>query len=157
MKVKPILSSRQLTPLIEILIVITFFASATAVLAQIFAKAHNDSRLAHDINSAALFVGECAERVRAADLETALSAGCLPGFEAEDGASAAGGRIFCAYLDSDFNTVSRELAYATVSYEAGTKEVGAAGVLLTGLFVCTRKDGEELIGINTAVFYEGEP
>ena len=155
MKLKPILSSRQLTPLIEILIVLTFFASATAVLAQIFAKAHNDSRLAHDINNAVLFVGECAERVRTAGFDEVISAGGLPGFRQGDTemSGAAGDEGYSAYLDSDFTAASKATAYATVSCRIDVSET-AAGRLLKARFVCIRKDGEELASINTAVFYE---
>lgn len=147
MKIKPLLSAKQLTPLIEILIVITFFSGTAVILAQIFAKAYNDSLLAHDINSATLFVGECAERIRASEYETVFTPECLPGFEKDAESS-----IYRTYIGSEFEAVPKATAYAEVIFDA-VMEKTEAGSLLTGTLICTRVDGTELISIKVAVYY----
>ena len=150
-KSKIILSAKQLTPLIEIILTLAFFAGVSTILLQIFAGAHNNSRLAHDINNATLFVGECAERIRTADHYDAVSdALYLRGFE-----KAEGEHVYLAYLDGDFASAPKDKAYSTVTFEASVTDAGQ-GRLLTGQFVCTRRDGKELFRAETAVFFVGD-
>ena len=147
MRFKPVLSAKQLTPLIEIIIVMVFFAGASAILVQVFAKAHNDSRFAHDINNATLFAGECAERIRMAeDYDGLLDALYSNGFE-----ESADSREYNAYLDADFSAAHRDAAYSVITFEASVRDT-EAGRLVTGLFVCIRNDGVELISMETAAF-----
>ena len=147
---KIFLSAKQLTPLIEIILTLAFFAGVSTILLQIFAGAHNNSRLAHDINNATLFVSECAERIRTSDnYDTISDALYLSGFE-----KAEGGYVYRAYLDGDFTSTPKDTAYSTVTFEASVKDTGR-GRLLTGQFVCARKDGKELFSIETAVFFAG--
>lgn len=146
MKTKPILSAKQLTPLIEIILVMAFFAGASTILIQVFAKAHNDSRLAHDINSATLYISECAERIRAAESYEAISDALhRSGFENNDN-----DYVYIVYLDAGFCSVHKDISYSTVSFEVSIKDT-QAGKLITGHFACIRKDGEELISMDTAV------
>ena len=153
MRTKPIISAKQLTPLIEIILALVFFAITSTILVRVFSRAHNDSRLAHDINNATLFVSECAERIRTADSLDAISDSLTHlGFEYD---SKGGG--YRAILSSDFTPVSSDspsrAAYTTVSFEMKAKDT-SAGRLVTGQFICTRNDNEELISINTAVFLQ---
>jgi len=149
MKIKPVLSTKQLTPLIEIIIVMVFFAGASVILVQVFAKAHNDSRFAHDINNATLFVGECAERIRLAeDYGGVLDALYSSGFEKNGD-----GHEFSAYLDVNFLPASGVAVYSAVTFDASVKDT-EAGRLMTGQFVCMRNDGVELIRMDTAAFLQ---
>jgi len=151
MRTKPILSAKQLTPLIEIIIAMVFFAGASIILVQVFAKAHNDSRFAHDINNATLFVGECAEKIRLADnYNGILEVLYLHGFAGSDD-----GNTYNAFLDIDFSPAQKAEAYSTMTFEAVIND-NEAGRLITGRFVCIRKDGIELISLGTATFLPGE-
>lgn len=157
MRTKPIISAKQLTPLIEIILALVFFAITSTILVRVFSRAHNDSRLAHDINSATLFVGECAEKIKTADSLDAISALLTHSGFVYD----AKGGGYRADLDSGFNSISdaaqkppaaasSKTAYVAVAFEIKARETGA-GRLVTGRFVCTRYDGVELIRIDTAV------
>ena len=147
MRTKPILSAKQLTPLIEIILAMVFFSVASTVLVQVFAKAHNDSRFAHDINNATLFVGECAENIHISDdYGAVLDALYSSGFEMVER-----NHLFHAYFDTDFSPAPRDTAYSTVTFELSAKDT-EAGQLLTGQFICARKDGKELVNMETAVF-----
>jgi len=174
MKTKLILSAKQLTPLIEIILAMAFFAATSTILIQVFSKAHTDSRLAHDINSAMLFVSEYVEQIRRADTYSAVEEVLFRGgFQEADSTTvtAAGndsendkidstksdnssGIVFIIYLDDSFSPILRNAAYANVTYEISIKE-GKAGSLITGQFVCIRKDGKELVRMDTAVFSAG--
>ena len=142
------LSAKNITPLVEIIIAVAFFAGASVIIAQIFAKAHIDSTLAHDINNATLYVRECVEQIRLVDYDGELESLCPEGFEKGDG-----DYVYCAFLDEEFAETVSSLAYTTVVFEFDIDE-SPAGYLLSGQFACTRKDGTELIRIDTAVFYE---
>ena len=147
---KIFLSAKQLTPLIEIILTLAFFAGVSTILLQIFAGAHTNSRLAHDINNATLFVGECAERIRTSDhYDTVSDTLYLSGFEKSEG-----GHVYHAYLDGDFDSAPKNAAYSTVTFEASVKDT-VQGRLLTGQFVCVRRDGKELFRAETAVFFAG--
>ena len=149
MKIKPVLSTKQLTPLIEIIIVMVFFAGASVILVQVFAKAHNDSRFAHDINNATLFVGECAERIRLTeDYDGVLDALISNGFE-----KTGDGHGYIVYLDANFSSASKITAYSVITFDASVKDT-EAGQLMTGQFVCMRNDGVELIRMDTAAFLQ---
>lgn len=150
MKTKAVLSAKQLTPLIEMIIALAFFTVTSTILAQLFARAHKDSRFAHDMNNATLFVAECAEKIRSAG-----AYGAVPDLLGHEGFEAGGGEhVYHAYLDGGFSPVAADEAYATVTFAFVVKET-AAGRLLTGQFVCIRKDGKELAGIEAAVFFTG--
>ena len=147
MKRRATLSAKQLLPLIEIILAVTFFAGASIILAQVFAKAHTNSRYAHDINNAVLFISECAEKLKTSEYDGMLNTLHAIGFEKDDNA-------YYAYLDEKFSVTSKGLAYLTVAFESSEKGAGA-GRLITGQFICLRKDGIELARIDTAVFFAG--
>jgi len=151
MKSKPIFSTKQLAPLIEIIIAVAFFATASTILIRVFSQAHNNSRLAHDINNATLFVGECAENIRASkDYNSVLGALGSAGFvKSEDS------NVYHIYFDEEFSTTESDEVYATVTF-AITMEDNGAGRLLSGRFICERTDGEELVSMETAVFMPDE-
>ena len=141
------LSAGQLTPLIEIIIAVAFFAVTSTILVQVFAKAYNDSRFAHDVNNATLFVSECIERVRTSDsYDNVVNELLLLGYEKDED-----GRIFTITLDNGFSPVSGEGAYSTVILVL-VKENNEAGCLITGRFISTRLDGRELASMDTAKF-----
>jgi len=147
MRNRLILSSKHLAPLVEIIIAVVFFAGVSTILVQVFATAHNNSRFAHDINNATLFVSECAERIRTSDSYDAfIDALHQSGFHDGDNDNA-----YYAYLDASFSPTSRDFAYTMVTFEASVKD-SEAGRLVSGQFVCVRRDGNELIRMDTAVF-----
>ena len=144
------LSAGQLTPLIEIIIAVAFFAGTSTILVQVFAKAYNDSRFAHDVNNATLFVSECIERVRTSDsYDNIVNELLLIGFDKDDNE-----RVFTITLDDGFSPVSEEGAYSAVTLVL-IKEDNEAGSLITGRFTSTRRDGRELALMNTAKFIPG--
>ena len=148
MSIKPMLSTKNLTPLLEVIIAVAFFSASAVVLAQVFASAHISSTLAHDINNATLYVRQCAEQIHLMDFDDTTVSIFLDGFE-----KGSAENTYIAFLDEDFSKTTEATAYTTVVFEFDTDE-NTVGFLLSGQFTCTRKDNVELIRIDAAAFYE---
>ena len=147
MRTKPKLSAKKFVPLIEIIIAITFFAVTATILVQLFAKAHNNSRFAHDLNNATLYISECIERIKTSDdYNTFLNELSLRGFEAGDDEG-----VYYIHLSDRFYHSTEDNAYSTVIFTYSIKD-NEAGRLITGNFICTRNDGRELVSIDMATF-----
>ena len=143
-----IISAKQLTPLIEIILAMAFFAGTSTILIQVFSKAHADSRLAHDINNATLLISECIEQIRRADsFDAVTNVLDIADFEKDDNE-----HIYRVYLDSSFLSTLKDSAYSTIDFVVHSENT-KAGQLVIGQFVCIRGDGKELVSMDTAVFF----
>lgn len=120
------LSSRSVTPLVEILIVLFFFAFVCTVVLEMFASADAKSQLAADINRAAVAAQNCAETIRGR--ESSLLSESLPDFEIADAGSQ---RVFTRWLDKDWNTSEKSGARYLMEIKI-KKADSAAGILTKG-------------------------
>ena len=174
MKKKSILSTKQLTPLIEIIIVMAFFAVAATILVQVFAKAHADSQLAHDINMATLYASEYAEQFRVSGAyDSVISILLLGGFQETDNkenddfdnsgivikknnystdSNVIINNNYYICLDNSFSPISKDAAHVVVTIKL-LLTMTDAGQLLTGQIVCVRKDDTELVSLEIAAFF----
>ena len=121
------LSSRSVTPLVEILIVLFFFAFVCTVILEMFASADAKSQLAADINGAAVLAQNCAETIRGR--ESTLLSESLPGFQV---AEAGGLRVFTRLLDRQWNGTQESGARYLMEIKL-KKADSTAGILTTGI------------------------
>ena len=129
------LSSRSITPLVEILIVLFFFAFLCTVILEMFASADAKSQLAADVNGAAVLAQNCAETIR--NKESTLLTQSLPGFQlAETG----GQRVFTRLLDGDWNETNESGARYLMEIKL-KKGDSTAGILTTGTLTVYRLSG----------------
>ncbi len=125
--------------LIELVIIILFFAIAGAVCANIFVKAHLTSEKSLDLTSAALkaqFAAECVKHAK--DDEIRLSE--LLGADRENGGE------FTVYYDESWNASAKDAARYSLSVSLSK----TGGMLRAEISVC--KGAQELYAIETGEY-----
>ncbi len=136
------LSSRSITPLVEIVIVLFFFSLLCTVVVEMFVSSEQKSRLSADVAQAVIVAGDCAERLKG-DSAAAAAGDRLPnGYERRE---EEGRAILSCGLDEGWNqTLSGEPRF--LIEQVLSTEPADAGTLVSGridVYRCTYQDGTE--------------